>query len=617
MRWKRGTALEGLDSPMTRVLLLSLSQGRKICRAGRLSESRMTYMKFDFYSQRARVLPVYLTMAPLVLLFMTLLPEGLSLPVGGVSAIVLLPLSFLASQFGADFGKRLEKHLWHTWGGPPATRFLRHSNTEFNEVTRSRIHSRLRALGLTVPSREEQVSDPPGADVCFESCVEELIRRTRDPKRFPLVLKALTDYGFRRNLLGLKPVGILLTILSLGVSTGHIYTLWHASHQVRPVAVVASVGVLALLLIWLTWVNDETVHLAGKRYARFLLEAAPDPNQPMPTIHFLNVKGGDCSIIQHYSGHVSVLDVCNAKPVETFAEAISTALAKVDKGVAGNFQQKNYPVNPVSYLGDHGITNAFRYVQTHPDMDHMDGIEVFFREFGPANLWDTDNTKELPSSSWQGSPYREEDWKFYKRLRDTKPAQSPRRLTLMSGAGGQFWNVGADGSSGGDGLHILAPTQQLIDAANQAAEEYHQSSYVILYKTGENRIIFGGDSHDETWEHILKHHTSDAANIDLLIAPHHGRKSGRSYDFLDTLRPTLTFFGNARSEHLAYSAWNSRGLSIVTNNQANCMVVDASSKPMELYVTHEHYARRVNQGTFFSDAFKAWYVGPINKGLIP
>ena len=31
--------------------------------------------------------------------------------------------------------------------------------------------------------------------------------------------------------------------------------------------------------------------------------------------------------------------------------------------------------------------------------------------------------------------------------------------------------------------------------------------------------------------------------IDLLIAPHHGRKSGRSYEFLDTLKPTLTFFG--------------------------------------------------------------------------
>ena len=125
--------------------------------------------------------------------------------------------------------------------------------------------------------------------------------------------------------------------------------------------------------------------------------------------------------------------------------------------------------------------------------------------------------------------------------------------------------------------------------------------------------MFGGDSHDATWEHILEHHEEDVSDIDLLIAPHHGRKSGRSYKFLDTLTPTLTFFGNARSEHLAYGAWRSRGLAIVTNNQANCMVVDASQSPMVLYVTHENFARKVNRYTFEIPVFKAWYVGPITS----
>ena len=44
-------------------------------------------------------------------------------------------------------------------------------------------------------------------------------------------------------------------------------------------------------------------------------------------------------------------------------------------------------------------------------------------------------------------------------------------------------------------------------------------------------IVFGGDSHDATWDHILEHHRADVTDIDLLIAPHHGRKSGRSYEF--------------------------------------------------------------------------------------
>ena len=337
----------------------------------------------------------------------------------------------------------------------------------------------------------------------------------------------------------------------------------------------------------------------------------------MATIHFLNVDEGDCSIIEHNSGHKTVIDICNGKVPAPLEESQRARLAKAERGVTGNFQQKKYPVNPITYLRDHGVGSIFRYIQTHPDMDHMDGIKALFNEFGPVNLWDTDNTKEMSSSSWGGSPYNEEDWKFYKNLRDTKPDTDPKRLALHSGAHGKFYNQASDGSRGGDGLHVLAPTKELVEEANKADEDYNGCSYVILYRTGGSRIVFGGDSHDDTWDHILENHGDDVADVDLLIAPHHGRKSGRSYRFLDTLTPTLTFFGNARSEHLAYAAWRSRGLSIVTNNQANCMVVDTRSRPMALYVTHEAFARRVNPGTLYSDQLKAWYVGSITEDLIP
>ena len=337
----------------------------------------------------------------------------------------------------------------------------------------------------------------------------------------------------------------------------------------------------------------------------------------MSQFHFLNVKQGDCSVIHHNSGHISIIDVCNAKPVEPVREAVEAVLAKAEPRVLGNFQQKKYPVNPISYLKEHGVTSVFRYVQTHPDMDHMDGIKEFFRTFGPVNFWDTNNKKEIPGSEWDCSAYRREDWEFYKNLRDTEPDTDPKRLALLSGARGQYYNVGADGQGGGDGLQVLAPTQTLVNVANEVDEDYNRSSYVLLYRTaGGSRIVFGGDSHDESWDHILKYHEEAVTDVDMLIAPHHGRKSGRSYKFLDILRPTLTFFGNAQSEHLAYEAWSSRGLQIVTNNQANCMVVDVDPKPMVLYVTHEKFARAINSNTYFSESFKAWYVGPIEENLI-
>ena len=336
----------------------------------------------------------------------------------------------------------------------------------------------------------------------------------------------------------------------------------------------------------------------------------------MAIIHFLNVKQGDCSIISHNSGHVTVIDVCNAKPPDAQLEKSIAEAAMLEKGISGNFQQKKHPVNPISYLQDHGIKEVFRYIQTHPDMDHMDGIETLFDEFSPLNFWDTDNKKEIDYASWENSPYNKEDWQFYKKLRDTKPTDGPKRLALLDGAEGQYWNVGHDNSSGGDGLHILAPTQELIDSANGADQDYNDCSYVLIYRTGSNRIVFGGDSHDYTWEYILDQYSDDVNNVDLLIAPHHGRDSGRSYKFLDTLKPTLTFFGNAPSDDLAYSQWRTRGLSIITNNQANSMVVDASTAPMYLYVTHENFAKRVNPGSTYNRVLKAWHVGPITEDLI-
>lgn len=326
----------------------------------------------------------------------------------------------------------------------------------------------------------------------------------------------------------------------------------------------------------------------------------------MSIVHFLNVKDGDCSVIQHISGRVTVVDVCNATPSESLEEEQRrTTLNAATRGVAGNFQQKRYPVNPISYLKEHSISRVFRYIQTHPDMDHMDGIRAFFTEFDPSNMWDTSNNKEMSDQSWNTSPYRRIDWDFYKALRDNNPRSNPRRLTLLAGARGEYYN-----DNGGDGLHILAPTQELVDAANES-EDYNDCSYVLLYRTQGHRIIFGGDSHDKTWDYILTKGESSLKDIDLLIAPHHGRDSDRSYEFLDVLKPRLTFFGNAPSEHLAYDAWNNRGLSFVTNNQANCMVVRISHLEMTLFVTNETFARKVTPATYFDDALQAWYVCPI------
>ena len=338
----------------------------------------------------------------------------------------------------------------------------------------------------------------------------------------------------------------------------------------------------------------------------------------MPTLHFLNVGQGDCTWIKHGDGKNTVIDICNGRDTltrpalqEYLRESIQMDAAR--KGLRGNFRQKDYPVNPVQYLKDFGETSLFRFILTHPDMDHMDGIRELFREFSPINFWDTNNTKEL--DRFDEARYAIEDWRFYKSLRDGQPTSDPTRLTLFSGSTGPYYNRGENGASGGNGLQILAPTPELVANAN-ACGDYNDCSYVLLYQVGDKRIVIGGDSHDVSWRHILDHHGVLVTHIDLLIAPHHGRDSDRSYDFLDVLMPKLTFFGVARSQHLGYSAWQSRGLEVMTNNQGNCFVVDFTQGRADVHCTNPSFAEvyrqeYFGQSSFRDESLKSWYLKSI------
>lgn len=381
----------------------------------------------------------------------------------------------------------------------------------------------------------------------------------------------------------------------------------------------------------------------------------------MAVIHFLNVKQGDCTCIKHNDGKVTVIDVCNAfkenntyeksllhpslesrfgalpkpksnlgllsllgRPQNQLALGLSSFSGVLEQPALGlsslfrtsgglgllekprvNYNQKESPVNPISYLKKHNINSVFRFILTHPDMDHMDGIKDFFEEFTPINFWDIDNKKEM--SSFKDSQYSEVDWNFYKNLRDGK-VKGVKRLILCDEARGKYYNENEQGNSGGNGLYILAPSKELVKIAKES-DDYNDCSYVILYRTGSYKILFGGDSHDMTWEYILNNYENDVKDIDLLIAPHHGRDSDRSYNFLKILKPKLTFFGNANSEHLAYDEWNRRKLEKITNNQGNCLIAKIDDISMDIFVTHKSFAEKyTGNKTYFDNEVLGWYI---------
>lgn len=337
----------------------------------------------------------------------------------------------------------------------------------------------------------------------------------------------------------------------------------------------------------------------------------------MPSeLHFLNVKQGDCTWIKHPNGNNTVIDVFNASIEKQKSQDLTKALSDIfimesvrAKGAKGNFKQKDFPVNPIEYLHNFNVSSVFRFILTHPDMDHIGGIEDFFNTFKPINFWDTNNKKEM--GSFEGSPHKEFDWIFYKNLRKGSNSD-PIRLQLLSGSRGKYYNQNQGGNCCGNGLFILATTKELLKAANDS-DDYNDCSYVTLYRPPNGaKVVIAGDSHDKTWEHILENWESEVKDCDVLLAPHHGRDSNRSYDFLDTLKPKVTFFGIAKSEHLGYKAWSNRGLQVFTNNQGNCLITKFKATGTEIRCSYkifaEAFCKANNTTTNYDSATNTYYL---------
>ncbi len=230
----------------------------------------------------------------------------------------------------------------------------------------------------------------------------------------------------------------------------------------------------------------------------------------MAKIHFLNVLEGDCNILQHDSGRTTVIDVSNAYNHYDTPEEIAkkNSLERKDMLTRTNvpsnkkdYGQKKNPDNPISYLRDLNINDVFRFIITHPDIDHLDGIKDFFEEFNPNCFWDTNNDKFIDLTT-PFAGYNKEDWKFYKQLRDGNNAN--RRI---------FYSQNQHSYYTEDNIKILCPTPDLVRNGN-VTKDYNDASYVLLFTVpkqggGYWKLLFAGDSHDDSWNYILKQYKAE------------------------------------------------------------------------------------------------------------
>ena len=147
--------------------------------------------------------------SPLVI-GMLLLPSLWKASGGLIGGLLSCAFLFLLAQLGRDRGKAIEPRLYGEWGGKPSVAMLRHRDSRIDRHTkrRWRIYLESRVPGLVLATKDEEAQRPAEADDGYESATMWLLTQTRDPVRFQLLQAENLNYGFRRNMLGLKPCAL-------------------------------------------------------------------------------------------------------------------------------------------------------------------------------------------------------------------------------------------------------------------------------------------------------------------------------------------------------------------------------------------------------------------------
>lgn len=243
----------------------------------------------DPYERKARVVPGLLVALPLLVPLLSVygakhpaLTAVLGL-VGGCGAIYAL------ASVARGRGKKVEEMLVAKWGGMPTTIALRHRDKFLDSISKQRYHEAITAkLGIVIPSAEDELATPEKADDTYVGATKRLRELTRSNKQ--LLLKENIAYGFHRNMLAMKPVGIVSCLLGivyaliiakiLQVAPPHFYPVHFADPGLA--AGLSLLISLALLAAWLMYFDQDAVKRIGFVYAERLFECLPSLPSSIP-----------------------------------------------------------------------------------------------------------------------------------------------------------------------------------------------------------------------------------------------------------------------------------------------------------------------------------------------
>lgn len=231
-----------------------------------------------------------------------------------------------------------------------------------------------------------------------------------------------------------------------------------------------------LVLIFLTVFLVLREQLPGEMTKAFL-EAASEAfgDGSGLEIHYLDVGQGDSTLIL-CDGHAMLIDAGDN-----------------DRGTAVQ-----------SYLESQGVTTLDYVIGTHPDADHIGGLDVVLYKFDCQMVMMPDFEKDTRTYDDVVQTMKQ------KRYKNTLP------------------EVGMVYELGSAVFTIVAPNGEYGDNAN----DY---SVGILLQHGKNRFLFTGDAEEASEADMLEKGIDLEA--DVFKASHHGSRTANTEEFLQTVDP--------------------------------------------------------------------------------
>jgi beta-lactamase superfamily II metal-dependent hydrolase len=291
----------------------------------------------------------------------------------------------------------------------------------------------------------------------------------------------------------------------------------------------------------------------------------------MVIVKSFSVGNGDMFYIKHSSDNFSLIDCCLTD------------------------ENKKIIVNEIK--NESKGKTIIRFISTHPDEDHIQGLEYLDSEMNLLNFYCVKNNATKKDNTPAFCKYCE--------LRDSDKAFH------MSKGCSRKWMNESDNTRGSAGIDILWPEtnneyyKEALENASKG-ESPNNICPIIKYSLEEGvTMIWMGDLESSFLENIKGELKLPKA--DILFASHHGRKSGSvPKELLDTMQPKIIIVGEAPSDELNYY----RDYNTITQNTAGDITFDCDVGKVHIYVSNEKY----NVDFLKNETTKksAGYIGTLN-----